>query len=252
MNYQAWQDSQSPKPMLSHLLGVGEVRIRDITAFPHCRASTRKFRLFACACYRRVSPLLKSELADQTVAIAERFADGRATRSEMKAAFDLITESLLSQETKWRTARGWERAHLIPAHAALQLALQVVAPIAEHAAYYASSNAYLAYAELANPGVAPHDVAVSRSRREEEAAQAEILRCIFGNLFAEEGVNGGSAVTAIAQQIYDEEEFDNLPNFADALEAAGCTAAAAMRHCCHGTIHFRGCWVLDQILGQEA
>lgn len=252
MNYQAWQDSQSPKPMLSHLLGVGEVRIRDIAAFPHCRTSARKLRLFACACYRRVSPLLKSELADQTVAIAERFADGLASRSEMKSAFNLIMESILAQETQWRAARGGERAHLVPTHAALQLALQVVAPIAEHAAYYASSNAYLAYAELANPGVAPHDVAVSRSRREEEAAQAEILRCIFGNLFAEVSVTGGSEAMAFARQIYDEEEFDKLPNLAYALQATGCTAAAALRHCCRGTLHSRGCWVLDQILGQEA
>jgi hypothetical protein len=40
-------------------------------------------------------------------------------------------------------------------------------------------------------------------------------------------------------------------NLGDALEDAGCTAAAILDHCRRPGEHVRGCWLVDLILGKE-
>jgi hypothetical protein len=37
---------------------------------------------------------------------------------------------------------------------------------------------------------------------------------------------------------------------ADALDEAGCTEADILEHCRSGGEHFRGCWVVDLLLGK--
>lgn len=93
-------------------------------------------------------------------------------------------------------------------------------------------------------------------------------------------------VIDVAQMIYDERAFERMPELGDALETAGCTDVSILNHC-RGELewpppkvsreevrdwlnrlgtrdaydppplpkkpgpHFRGCWVLDRILGKE-
>ena len=80
-------------------------------------------------------------------------------------------------------SRGAEHRALLPTHEALALALQVVWAQAPKAAYYASSNAYLAVAALANPDAGCSDPGFCASQTAEERIQAHLLRCIFGNPF---------------------------------------------------------------------
>ncbi len=92
----------------------------------------------------------------------------------------------------------------------------------------------------------------------EEAAQATLLRCIFGNPFhplpaidpALQAWNGGTVVK-LAQAIYDDRAFDRLPILADALEEAGCDNKAILDHYRGPGPHVRGCWVVDLILGKK-
>lgn len=56
---------------------------------------------------------------------------------------------------------------------------------------------------------------------------------------------------AIARNTYKDRSFEDMPILADALEDAGCEDQAILGHCRNGLDHFRGCWVLDLILGKS-
>ena len=55
----------------------------------------------------------------------------------------------------------------------------------------------------------------------------------------------------LAQAIYEERRFGDLPVLADALEEAGCTDADILSHCRGPGPHVRGCWVVDLLLGKQ-
>jgi hypothetical protein len=88
---------------------------------------------------------------------------------------------------------------------------------------------------------------VSQIRR----AIANLLRDIFGNPFRPVSFDSGwrtPQVTAVAQTIYDERRFEDLPLLADAVEEGGCTYGDLLSHCRGPGPHARGCWALDLIL----
>jgi hypothetical protein len=58
-----------------------------------------------------------------------------------------------------------------------------------------------------------------------------------------------TAVGKIAQAIYEERQFGDMPILADALEDAGCENADILTHCREAGAHARGCWPLDALLG---
>jgi hypothetical protein len=136
---------------------------------------------------------------------------------------------------------------------------------APKAAYYASSNAYLAFAALANPGAASSGTSYSASRVAEERVQTDILRCIFGNPFRPSPHLPPSVlswndatVVRLAQAAYDERDMpagtlDNgrLAVLADALEEGCCTDADILNHLRGPGPHVRGCWVVDLCLGKS-
>ena len=60
-----------------------------------------------------------------------------------------------------------------------------------------------------------------------------------------------ATVVRLAQRIYYERRFADLPILADALEEAGCTNADILDHCRRPGPHVRGCWVVDLVLGKD-
>jgi hypothetical protein len=58
-------------------------------------------------------------------------------------------------------------------------------------------------------------------------------------------------VVALARQMYDSRDFRAMPILADALQDAGCDNDEVLNHCRAGAVHFRGCWVVDLVLGKE-
>jgi len=100
----------------------------------------------------------------------------------------------------------------------------------------------------------PHDQRWQEVQAGERTAQAALLRDIFGNPFRPVAVDPAwliPTVTFLARMIYEERSFDQMPDLADALEAAGCANEEILAHCRGPGEHVRGCWVVDLILGKE-
>lgn len=83
----------------------------------------------------------------------------------------------------------------------------------------------------------------------------DILRDIVGlrpfETFVLEPQSRSPTVQRLAQAIYTDRTFAQLPILADALEEAGCQQAEVLNHLRSGTEHVRGCWALDLVLGRE-
>jgi hypothetical protein len=213
-----WMASTNPDDMLKHL---GK------------KASKRKWRLFNCACCRRAWQLIADGRIRAIVEATERACSRPWRYKEVDAACD--------------TARPvWLRA--MSDHGSVGQAIQ--AAINAHLTNRLTSRTAANAVAGRKPG--RHSGA---KHRQERAAQAGLLRDVFGNPFrpavpspAWLAWNDG-AVRKMAQAIY-EGRFADLPILADALEDAGCTDAAILAHCRSGGEHVRGCWVVDLLLGK--
>jgi hypothetical protein len=188
------------------------------------QVSDRKLRLLACACARRLWSLLPAEQGRAAIAVAERFADDQATPEERQEAERGIGELI-----------GGAAVKSGPAYAA------------SWAAYWAADRVALDAARFqwADEDVTPVV---------DLAAQADLVRDVCGNQFWSGAVKpgwrtwDGGLVVRLAQAIYQERRFEDLPVLADALEEAGCDNADLLDHCRGPGPHVRGCWVLDVLL----
>jgi hypothetical protein len=198
-------------------------------AFIRAKASERKLRLFACACCRRIWRLLSDERSRKAVKTAERFADGLATRQQLRAARAYAADADAFAQGGPCYAPA---AHAACAHAAAARAIDEVREAARCAATHPATT------------------------NTEKTAQAALLRDLFGNPFRPVTAApawlswNGATVPKLAQAIYEERRFTDLPILADALEEAGCDHADVLTHCRSGAEHVRGCWVVDLLLGK--
>ena len=232
-----WLASTDPQPMLEYLRG---------------KVSDRKLRLFACACARQSRHLLDDQRSRTAVEVAEKYADGLATKEELVAARN-ATENA-TENTAWDTA--WDTAW--------------------YTAWYTAWSAALAAARDA-----ARDAARAAARDAARAKQANLLRDIFGNPFRQVQLvvchcgacvqprrqhhNGPCArrrmltptVRQLTQAAYDHRQPDgsldpvSLAAVADALEEADCDQQELLANLRSPGPHYRGMWSLDLILGRE-
>jgi len=88
----------------------------------------------------------------------------------------------------------------------------------------------------------------------EKQTLSHSARCIFGNPFRPVTLEPSwltSTVLTLAEGIYAERAFDRVPVLADALQDAGCENPDVLDHCRSETVHTRGCWALDLLLGKS-
>lgn len=97
-----------------------------------------------------------------------------------------------------------------------------------------------------------------RSPAEAAAHNLRLFRDIFTNPFRPlPAIDptwlawNGRTVAKLAEDIYDQKRFEDLPILADALEDAGCADAALLEHLRGPGLHVRGCWAIDLLLGRE-
>ena len=210
------------------------------------RAGGRKLRLFACACCRRIWPMLADERSRKAVEIAEGYADGMASGSELGAAridAEEAADELTSRSIDAGT--GPDGPAVSAAAAAMNAAddrFEADDPEGS-APFYAASNAHLAVSDTSPSGASA-----------ELAAQCRLLRDIVGNPFRPTSLDSSrlaAGVRDLARVMYDRRSFERMPELARALEQAGCTNEEVLRHCRQEGEHVRGCWVVDIILDRK-
>jgi hypothetical protein len=220
------------------------------------RVSDRKWILFACGCCRRIEDLLGQELRSCLAAV-ERSADEVVAKGEVEHAFQAAQ---LSAVGMFQGGKGNFFTTMLAAAAVVMLRGAGAGQVAQLLGAVARARATAAHpprggtlsALFLDPGVIPGEAIDAAA--EERAHQADLLRDAIGNPFVPsrvepEWLHPELGVVAIAREIYDERAFDRLPILGDALEDAGCADAAMLDHCRKPGPHARGCWLVDQILG---
>jgi hypothetical protein len=225
--------------------------------------SERQLRLFAVACCRHIWPLLTDEQSRRAVVVAEQFADGMADEDALRAAGAAASDALQAAGAAFSPAdprvgilaaveySAWDAARAAPT-----TAVQCAQPI--RGVFFGQDISWSCAEAAAWEAIASDATAWDAAANAESAAQAALLRDLFGVLpFRPVSVNpdwltwNGGTVAKLAQVIYEERRFQDLPILADALEEAGCTNADLLDHCRRPGEHVRGCWAVDLLLGKE-
>jgi len=183
--------------------------------FLRAEPNARKPLLLACACVSRIQAMLDDH-ARRWVAVAEAVADGKIDVGKLP---DESCETALSG-------------------------------LVDNGMAHAVMDIFMVGWQLSESELQPGDASWALER----CKQALVVREIFGNPFRPIPANTSwltSTVVTLAQAIYDERAFDQLPILADALEDAGCGNADILNHCRQPGEHVRGCWLVDLLLGKQ-
>jgi hypothetical protein len=215
------------------------------TKVTRTKAGKRKLRLFACACCRLTWGLLTDPLLRQAVEVAERFAEGQASKDELERAYE--------------SARGLGMGAYTPdapdhrERTAASMAVQAAHPKAFSAAF-----AMTAY---------PVSLAGSYggSEQERDAVLCGLLRCVFGNPFRPSPPLPPAVLTwndrtvpRLAEAIYNDRllpegtlDPSRLAILADALLDAGAEDDSLLEHLRSPGPHVRGCFAVNILLGRS-
>jgi hypothetical protein len=199
------------------------------------RAGKRRLRLFACACLRRVWPLVEPAVRE-VVEDLEEFCDG----TQPAAALKRLEERARRHGRYSLGVSEW----VLRTRSALYSALAGRGDLASRA-YYAGYEAAEARSRAAGEAANPH--IAGKAFSEEADAQVHLLRDIFGNPFRSlKKRKFPPEVLALARAI-DAGDGAAYPVLADALAELGEEQAALH---CREALHVRGCHVLDWVLGR--
>jgi hypothetical protein len=217
--------------------------------------SERKRRLFACACCRQIEGLFGDERIVAAVEAAERYADGRLGESERQEAETAAREArkVLAAPGPGQDPTGLLLAGLLSTSRGVQLAATAAVELLGRTPEWAVETAVVAATEA---GVELGDASWPSAALGAEARIA-LLREIFGHRFRPIAIAPGwlswndGTVRRLAEAIYEERRFHDLPIVADALEEAGCADVALLNHLRGPGPHVPGCWALDALLQKE-
>lgn len=227
-----WLTQDIPSPMLE---------------FAASRFSDRKLRLIGCA-YCRLAWKVLTEDGQEAVHVLEQFADGEVDLEVMDCAVGRANESVATcrQHTSWYCAG-----------LAVRNAGQVGSIVGTRHALYVAEEVVNA---LGLESVGRDDsleAELEAARRTVVHRVCGIVRDVVGpRLWPSRSVTLNPAwlkwhrktVPKLAQAIYADRAFEQLPILADALEEAGCAEAVILEHLREPGPHVRGCWALDLLL----
>jgi hypothetical protein len=245
MTEREWEDSTDVSAMLSAL------RTRQSP----WQWSTRKARLFACACCRRVWSVLTEQTQRDAVEAAERAADKQISLADLAvvqkatAALQVGIRARAYGGSRGQTSQGdWNFfVDFTPENNLFCNPGGKASVPRPWGNPYGSANDTRALL---------HFRASSEAARSEQRAQCELLRDIVGPMSPpvvnEAWLAANDRTTErLALAIYAERIFDGLPVLADALEDSGCVDQILLSHLRGPGPHCRGCWAMDQLLARK-
>jgi hypothetical protein len=239
----AWFTCTDPRPMFTLLRG---------------KERGRKFRLFSCACCRRIAHLLTDDRSHHALDIFERFLNGELTLTEYSAGERAAADACAAQARIAGAndfSRGISEADRVRQFASM-FAAQAVADCFGNVTSAPADccGALRGYGTAELTDDAQLREIGDRIESDERAAQASLLRDVYGNPFAPVTLEPAwrtNSVVSLARQMYDARDFEPMPELADTLQDAGCENEAILTHCRYSALtHVRGCWVVDLVLGK--
>jgi hypothetical protein len=214
---------------------------------PDC-VNERKTRLFGCACLRaawEIGRPTEPDVTDQrqyrTVELAEEHADGQASFEALRAAYEYACQA---PRPALRLFFDWGYVCCVPHAVSSQVTSRLCG------GFRLTLSRWGTWREQWRRAWKKYDASVNR-------LLAELLRELLGNPFRSAVADptwrsrDDCTVLRLAHAIYHERAFDRMPILADALEDVGCADPDILSHLRGPGPHFRGCWVVDLLLGKS-
>ncbi len=282
MNEEQWLSCTDPIVMVEFLRG--NPTSEDTVTWWNSRwqfeeagkGNDRKFRLFACACCRRIWNHIPETCNRDAVAAVEAYLDGHLPAPALQAALVASSAVEWNEDGSGRRSEPgyWVVKYLgrgfykmtAPASALLvasQVMFMADEEYGKEAMHEFNGCFYTGAGFFLSPFRWP--IPVPAAVEAERAAQAALLRCIFGNPFRPlPTINptlltwNSNLVRTLAQAAYDDRLLPSgqldparLAVLADALTDAGCTDAELLEHLRGEGPHLRGCYAVDLLLGKS-
>ncbi len=253
-----WFAATEPDILLA-LVDVCPVQVEGVWQAPPPRPSMvyRRLRLFATACARMVWQFLTTE-ARSAVAISERFAEGKATETDLWASAVRLPRFSITYFEHAVSAAAYASAYLLQDQAPDQqqpLASTWDSQLAARFAANAAGSRAAGPAGVHRPTPQKWHVNWTAAHLAARATQADIVRDIFPPPGYTPHLDPEwltSTVVAMARQMDESGDFSAVPILADALQDAGCDTEPVLQ-CCRapGNVHVRGNWVVDLVLASS-
>lgn len=208
--------------------------LTKLSSYLQGHGTLRKHRLAICGCVRLVWGQLTDIRSRQAVEASERFADGGCKRKDLHRAY-------MNAKAATAVVRR-VHSYMTPEYSRVTAAESTARKDSELSWGIGGTGSYVTATAVSD-----------EERKLLTSAQADLVRCIFGNPFRPVTFLPEwrtSTVMALAQQMYNSHDFGAMPILADALQDIGCEDEAILTHCRGPGPHVRGCWVTDAILGR--
>lgn len=236
-----WRECRNPNKLLAFLRQSG-------------KSTVRKARLFGSSCCRYIWDMFTDERSHQAVEVVEKYADGLASRAEMKKA---RAAASLARDMAFGPQSDAPRQHRTRVGRCTSWAAYALTNVPRGA-----DTLQDVWADVQESAGWALDAAKGRVR-EFRMAQAELLRDIFGPL-AFRSVHFGpvwltATAVSLAETAYESRslpdghlDHERFAVLADALQEAGCEDLSVLGHLRQeGAAHVRGCWCVDLLLKKK-
>jgi hypothetical protein len=240
MNEELWRTADDPFVLLGHLF--------PMTGVDSARPQDRESRLYLLACARRAWDRLPWACR-ALVEIAERLIDRWKAEREFRRVAYGLAEGLVNQRVTDPEGHAEVIAGLEEGLARLTgFRPPGAPPDPEWDPKTWPGLAYLVYAPYARATPAYNQIPA-------DLHSADLIHEVFGDRPRPAHTDPSwlsTDVVALADRVYESQDFTLLPILADALQDAGCEDDHILAHCRDPRrVHVRGCWVVDAVRSQR-